>query len=182
MIDAGAKINVQDTDAGKVITIYPQLKTWQKFAFRAWLAVWIVTGLLAFTGMLKESNQDQIVYMIVFMMLWAYFLFYAVKSLIWHQSGSEIMRISEESLDYKRSWGSYGRAVSYDLGTIKNLGLVDLEGKTFVKTYQNAFWTIGGERISFDYLGKKLVIGLRLTDKEAKDVVKLINKGFKPKS
>ena len=50
MIDSGAKINVQDTDAGKVITIYPQLKTWQKFAFRAWLAVWIVTGLLAFTG------------------------------------------------------------------------------------------------------------------------------------
>lgn len=182
MINSDAKINVQDTDEGIVITIYPQLKTWQKFAMRAWLGIWLVTGLLAFTGMLKEAVEDQIVYMIVFMILWAYFLYYAIRSLIWHQSGSEVIRITEETLDYKRSWGTNGSAVSYDLGTIKNLDLVDLEGKAFVQTYQDAFWTVGGEKLTFDYLGKKVVFGLRLTEKEAKDVIKRIKKGYKPKS
>ena len=79
-------------------------------------------------------------------------------------------------MDYKRSWGSYGSAVSYDLDTIKDLGLVNLSGKSFARSYQNAFWTVGGEQIGFEYLGKKVVIGLRLEEKDAKKVVKLIGR------
>jgi hypothetical protein len=177
MIDSGAKISVQDTEEGQLITIYPQLKAWQKIALRVWIAIWAVTGLLGIMSMLGESVGDQYLYLFVFTVLWIYFLYYAIRSVVWHQNGHEKLRIGSENLDYKRSWGSYGKAVSYDLGTIKNLALVNLDGKTFAKTYQDAFWTVGGEKIGFEYLGKKVVIGLRLTDKEAKDVVKRINRG-----
>jgi hypothetical protein len=35
---------------------------------------------------------------------------------------------------------------------------------------------VGGEKIVFDYIGKKVVFGLRLTEKDAKTVVKMIKK------
>ena len=62
-------------------------------------------------------------------------------------------------------------AVSYDLETMKNMELVNLDEKAFAKAYQDAFWTVGGEKIVFDYIGKKVVFGLRLTEKDAKTVM-----------
>lgn len=176
MIQSEAKINLDNTDEGQVIVIYPQLKSWQTIALRIWIAVWAVTGLLGIMGMLRESQGDQWVYFAIFIMLWGYFLHYAIRSIIWHQSGKEYLRITKETLDYKRSWGSYGRAVSYDLTTIKNMQLVNLDDKAFAKAYQDAFWTVGGEKIVFEYFGKKVVFGLRLTDKDAKTIVKMVNK------
>ena len=176
MIDSEAKISVDKTDEGHVIVIYPQLKSWQTIALRIWVAVWSVTGLLGIMGMIKESSGNQWAYFIIFIMLWGYFLYYAIRSIVWHQSGKEYVRITAETLDYKRSWGTYGKAVSYDLETIKKMELVNLDDKAFAKAYQDAFWTVGGEKIVFDYIGKKVVFGLRLTEKDAKTVMKMIKK------
>ena len=94
MIDSEAKISIDKTDEGQVIVIYPQLKSWQTIALRIWVAVWSVTGLLGIMGMLRESSGDQWAYFIVFIMLWGYFLYYAIRSIVWHQSGKEYVRIS----------------------------------------------------------------------------------------
>jgi hypothetical protein len=174
MIQSDAKINIDQQEDGTFVSIYPHLKSWQAIALRLWFVIWVMTGLLAFAGMLREANSDQLVYAAVFMLLWAYFLYYAGRSVFWYQYGKEFLRITSESLDYKRSWGSYGRAVSYDLSTIKDLGLVNLEGKVFAQTYQDAFWTVGSEKIGFEYLGRKIVLGLRLSDGEAKELVRII--------
>ncbi len=176
MIESNAKITVDKTDAGTVITIYPQLDSWQTWALRIWLIIWVVVGMLGIMGMLKEGSGDQLTYTLVFVSFWLYFVYYAGRSILWHQSGKEFLRISDETLDYKRSWGLYGRVQSYDRETIKNLGLVNLDGMSFAKLYQNAFWTVGGEQIGFEYLGKKIVLGLRLTDKDAKRIVKMIER------
>ena len=174
MIESNAKITVDNTDAGVVITIYPQLELWQKWILRAWLIIWTIVGMLAIMSMLKQGVGEQLIYTLVFTAFWLYFIYYAGRSIVWHQSGREYLRITNETLDYKRSWGVYGRAQSFDLNTIKNLGLVNLEGKSFAKSYQNAFWTVGGEQIGFEYLGRKVVLGLRLNEKDAKTIVKMI--------
>lgn len=176
MIESSAKITVDNTDTGTVISIYPHLRGWQTWTLRIWLVMWVLVGLLSIMGMLQSVGSEELAYLLAFVGFWIYFIYYATRSLIWHHYGCEYLRIGEESLDYKRSWGSYGRAVSYDLATIKNLGLVNLKGKSFASTYQNAFWTIGGEQIGFEYLGKKVVLGLRLEEKDATRLVKMITK------
>lgn len=176
MIRSGAKIKVDNTDEGTLIAIYPEMQSWQTVALGIWIVVWVLSGLLGFVGMLKEASGDQFIFLVVFIVFWFYFLYYAVRSFIWQRAGGEFIRIGQETLDYKRSWGVYGRAISYDLGTIKNLGLVDYSGKLYARTYQDAFWTIGGEQIGFDYLGKKVALGLRVPEKDAKDIIRMIQK------
>lgn len=179
MIQSGAKITVDNTDEGTLIAIYPEMLPWQTVALGAWVVVWMLSGVLGFLGMLKEAQGDQYVFMLIFMAFWVYFLFYGLRSFIWHRIGREFIRITKDSLDYKRGWGDYGRAVSYDLETIKNVGLVDYSQKTFARTYQDAFWTIGGGQIGFDYMGRKVVIGMRLPEKEAKNIIRQIEKARK---
>ena len=176
MIESNSKITVDNTDEGSVISIYPQLDTWQLWTLRLWLIAWVLLGMLAIMGMLKAGEGDQLLYAMVFGAFWLYFVYFGARSLVWHQSGREYLRIGEETLDYKRSWSTYGRAVSYDLATIKELGLVNLEGKSFAKSYQNAFWTVGGEQIGFEYLGRKVVLGLRLEENDAKMIIQMITK------
>ena len=83
---------------------------------------------------------------------------------------------SEITWTINEAGAAMASAVSYDLETLKNMELVNLDEKAFAKAYQDAFWTVGGEKIVFDYIGKKVVFGLRLTEKDAKTVVKMIKK------
>jgi hypothetical protein len=176
MINSGAKVTIEETQDGVVVSIFPAHQTWQRVALITWAIVWTMTGLLALVGMLKEINGENGVFLFVFMAFWAYFLFYAVRSIIWMTNGIEYIRVGTESLDYKRSWGGYGTAKSYDLSTIKDLGLIDYSTKKFAKSYNDAFWTMGGEAIGFEYIGQKVAFGFKLSEKDAKQLVRRIEK------
>ncbi len=182
MIQSGAKVTVEETDAGTVIAILPDSSQWQRIALAVWIGVWAFTGILTMVGMLKALEKDTIPFLLVFMAFWFYFLFYAVRSLIWQRAGTEYIRLSEDTLDYKRSWNAYGQVRSYDLETIKNLGTVNYDDKKFVKTYNDAFWTIGGEMIGFEYIGKKEALGFKLSDAQAKEIVKRIERNRRKQS
>ena len=176
MIESTAKVTIDASDEGVVIAIIPDTKAWQKAALAIWSGVWTFTGVIGMVGMLKEASQEAMTFLLVFFAFWAYFLFYALRSLIWHRVGAEYIRISDENMDYKRSWGSYGTVRSYDLATMKNLGTVNYEDKKFARSYSQAFWTIGGEMIGFDYLGRKVALGFKLDEGQAKDLVRRIEK------
>lgn len=176
MIQSSAKIKIDKTDLGSVVSIYPELLIWQRFVLGFWIIAWLLSGLLGIAGMIASKSSDSIGYIVVFMGFWFYFLFFAIRSFLWNHYGKEYIRITAETLDYKRGWGKIGRAHSYDLKTIKNLGMINENKTSFAKTYQDAFWTIGGEVIGFEYIGQKIAIGLRLTDDDAKLILKSIAK------
>jgi len=174
MIKSGAKVSSDKTEEGTVFSIYPQIQPWQRITLWVRIVVWMVCGVALFVGAALNATADQKLFLMVFAAFWAYFLFYAMRTVFWYRWGAEHLRITRDSLDYKRSWRSYGRAVSYDLQTIKNLGMVNYEKKTFARTYHDAFWTIGGEMIGFEYIGKKVVMGLKLSEADAKRIIQAI--------
>jgi len=179
MIQSGAKVTVEETEAGTVISIFPEPKPWQVVVLSIWLMLWVFSGILGFVGGLKEMGADDFTFLLVFMGFWAYFTFYSVRSLVWLRVGAEFIRISEDTVDYKRSWNGFGRVKSYDIDTIKNLGVVNYEDKKFAKTYNDAFWTVGGEMIGFEYIGTKVAFGFKLSETQAKDIVKRIQRASK---
>ena len=176
MIKSSAKVTADKTVEGEVITILPQTSVTQQIVLSVWLVVWVISGLLALLGGLKEMPEDQRTFLFVFMGFWAYFLFYALRSLLWIRVGAEFVRIGTETLDYKRSWNGFGRVKSYDLATLKNIGVVNYSDKTFAKTYHDAFWTIGNEMIGFEYIGRKVAFGFKLNEQQASDIVREIHK------
>lgn len=174
MIKSGAKVSVDKTDEGTVFTIYPQIQPWQTVALVAWIVIWTICGMVLFFGASINATAEQKLFLMVFAVFWAYFLFYSVRTLMWYRSGVEYLRVGRDTLDYKRSWRTYGKVFSYDLQTMRNLGLVNYGKNTFAKTYHDAFWTLGGEMIGFEYIGKKVVLGRRLSEADAKRIIDAI--------
>jgi hypothetical protein len=176
MIQSGAKVTSDKTDEGEVIAILPEVANWQRMAIGIWLVIWVMAGILGMVGGLKSLAKDELTFLLVFAGFWFYFLFYAARSLLWMNMGAEYLRITDEHLEYKRSWNGYGSVKQYDLATIKNIGVVNYSDKTFAKSYSDAFWTIGGEMIGFEYIGQKVAVGFKLSEQDAKQLSTRIRK------
>lgn len=180
MIKSGAKVKADKTEDGLIFTIYPKLQSWQTIALASWIVIWLLCGIAVFIGSTAENeNMDRQLFVFVFGAFWLYFLFYSVRAFVWSRVGAEYVRIGNETLDYKRSWNSFGRVVSYDLQTIKNPGVVNLEKNTFAKTYHDVFWTIGGETIGFEYIGKRVAFGLKVSDSDAKQILRALGEAIR---
>jgi len=52
---------------------------------------------------------------------------------------------------------------------------VNYEDKTWAKIYNDAFWTIGGETLGFEYLGKKVGLGFKMEESQVKKLLKQIS-------
>jgi hypothetical protein len=185
MIKSSAKVSVENTEEGTIISISPQVESWQIISLGVWTVVWLLCGMFMLLSFLRGVSPDEQIFYLVFFGFWVYFLFYATRSFVWNRIGVEHIRIANGYFDYKRAFGTYGKVVSYDVENIKNLGEVNYEDKTWAKTYNDAFWTIGGESVGFEYLGKKVGFGFKLEQKEAKKLIKSIaqakKKAVKPK-
>lgn len=175
MIKSGSKVSVEQIDETTLITISPKIEQWQVVSLGVWIVVWLFCGMFVLLSFLKGIPQEQQMFYLVFMGFWAYFLFYAIRSFIWNRIGAEHLRLTNQFLDYKRAFGSYGRVISYDLENIKNLGKVNYEDKTWAKIYNDAFWTIGGETLGFEYLGKKVGLGFKMDEAQVKKLLKQIS-------
>lgn len=174
MIKSGAKVSIEQTDEGTIITINPEIAPWQQFALGAWVVIWLICGMFIGLSLLKGVTSDEQIFYLVFLGFWGYFLFYAVRSLIWNKIGREYVRIGAENLAYKRAFGEYGKVSTYDLETVKHLGKLNYEDKTWAKVYHDAFWTVGGEQIGFEYFGKKIAFGFKLNEKQVNEILKRI--------
>jgi hypothetical protein len=175
MIKSRSKVSVEQIDETTLITISPKIEQWQVASLGIWIVVWLFCGMFVLLSFLKGVPQEQQIFYLVFMGFWAYFLFYATRSFIWNRMGAEHIRLSNNFLDYKRAYGNYGRVISYDLENIKNLGKVNYEDKTWAKIYNDAFWTIGGETLGFEYLGKKVGLGFKMEESQVKKLLKQIS-------
>ena len=66
-----------------------------------------------------------------------------------------------------------------EINSISNLGLVKYGEKSFKKSYESYFWSMGAEKIGFNSAKRHILIGMQLEDKDAKLLLELINSGVK---
>jgi len=59
------------------------------------------------------------------------------------------------------------------------LGLIDIDRTSWKWQLNDSFWVMGGERLGFEHLGKKVAFGKGLTDEEAKRVVLTLQEALK---
>ncbi|GAB4375721.1 MAG: hypothetical protein Kow0075_02270 [Salibacteraceae bacterium] len=179
MIRSGGEVTIDDTDEGVVIAVKPVWKPWQRAAIVVWIVVWVLCGLIALYGMMAEGNRDTWLVLITFAIFWVYFLYHALRAWVWQRYGREYIRVGNETLDYKRSWGGYGKVVSYYYDNIKELQMIVANTRSFSQAYQETFWTIGGERIGFRYFGKPVAMAMKISETDARKTLRLIESALR---
>lgn len=161
------------------ISINQRVKPWQEGLIFAWVAVWVICGFFFVSQYFISEDEKQKLFIIAFLGFWLYLLFKAMQILIWRLSGSEDIVIQKDVLNYKKSYAGIGKVKKIEINSISNLGLVKYGEKSFKKSYESYFWSMGAEKIGFNSAKRHILIGMQLEDKDAKLLLELMNSGVK---
>ena len=161
------------------ISINQRVKPWQEGLIFAWVAVWVICGFFFVSQYFISEDEKQKLFIIAFLGFWLYLLFKAMQILIWRLSGSEDIVIQKDVLNYKKSYAGLGKVKKIEINSISNLGLVKYGEKSFKKSYESYFWSMGAEKIGFNSAKRHILIGMQLEDKDAKLLLELMNSGVK---
>jgi len=140
-----------------------------------WLVAWTFCGLMIGSQVFLDKNLELRNMILIFLAFWAYFEYMVVKAFRWRKSGEEQLWIGEEEIQYGRTVNNRGILKPYRKDTANNVRLVEEEGNSFVKTFISSYWVVGEQRLAFTVSGKVIYFGMRLTDKEANQLMRWIN-------
>ncbi len=98
---------------------------------------------------------------------------------LWRLKGFELWRLKEGSLTIKDSIIGYGRANEYFVENIQRFGLIPVDETSWKWQLNDSFWVMGGERMGFEHMGKKVVMGKGLTIEEAQRLAPVLDRALK---
>lgn len=165
----GERISFVDKKDHVTFVIYPpKIAKSQRVLIFLWTILWYLVGGAVFSQLFFEYEEKEKIMMVVFLSFWLYYAYRVTRTLLYLEYGREYIKLDQHALRIKRSTGKYGKAEQYFLESIQKLEKLELKENSFQAVYENSPWIRGVNRIQFEYIGKKVSFGRKLSEKEAK--------------
>ena len=173
----GSRISFVDSKEKTTIIIYPEKKPLVTALMGAWIFMWYGIGITMISAyfMMKLSQQEKLI-IVIFMAFWLYYAIRVTRSFLWIMWGTENIKIDAFSFTIKNATKKAGRAKSYYLENIKKFRMELPKAKSLQVSWESSPWVRGGERIEFDYMGKVIRLGQKLSEKDTTLLFNLITK------
>lgn len=160
------------------IEISQGIEQWKMWMLRAWIIAWLfVGGVFLYYAVMQPEGTGKILFFII-IAFWAFFLFRIGKALLWRARGKEVIQIEPKTMWIQNAIGKAGRRQSFKLDHIKALGKIK-EKNEFMSFMDNSFWIIGGDKIGFNYNGRRFQLGKQLNDREVKSLGQILEKSIR---
>lgn len=144
-----------------------------------WSVAWLLCGIYILYARTELPAGDPVrQYLLGFLAFWAYFMLKIGKATLWRLKGFELWRIKDGTVTIKDSLFGYGKATTYFVDNIQKLGLIEIEPSSWKHQWNNSIWVIGGERLGFEHLGKKVVFGKGLDENEARQLIPILKRAL----
>lgn len=169
------RISQEKKEDGVLIKISAYREEGKQKNLTVWLLAWTFCGLAIGSQLFMEENGELKTMIVVFLAFWLYFEYKVVKAFRWRRNGEEQFWITGEELQYGRTYNNRGFLRPYRKDLINPVRSIDQEINTFTRIFADSYWVVGGERLAFTANGKVVPFGLRLNDKECKQLQKMIN-------
>ena len=173
------RVSVDRRDGVTSTVISPRLSRGNEALLLAWVLAWTCCGAYVIYALFRMPSGQERSFTLAFMAFWTYFEVRMVRVLLWRTKGFEKWRLKDGTLTIKDEILVYGRANDYFVENIRKLGLIDMDRTSWKWQLNDSFWVMGGERLGFEHLGKKIVFGKGLTDAEAKQVLVTLQEALK---
>lgn len=172
----GERITWHDEKEFSTVVILPENNSLKNGLLLAWTLMWLfIGGYFAFEFTNRHTQNEQIA-LVVFLSFWAYFAYKVGRATLWQLYGKELLRIDSISMSYKRSIFKYGKAQVFYLENIRKLRVDEVKNTNLVAQFEDSIWVVGGERLSFDYMGKLIRLARKLDEKDTVILFKFISK------
>lgn len=174
------RVSIDRADGRTSVVISARLPKGKETMLVAWFVAWLASGvyvMIARTGLPDGDPKRQ--FWLVFLAFWAYFLVRVGRAMLWRLKGFELWRLKDGVLTIKDSIFGYGKANTYFVENIQKVGALNVDATSLKYQLTDSFWTIGGERLGFEHLGRKVIFGKGLNEAESKRLLHVLQDALK---
>ena len=185
------RISYHRHDEYTTILISSKVEKWKESLLFGWMMLWLIIGIAIIYVLIsgdyvkmdsaKEVKDQARLFLLLFLVFWAYFAYRIVKVYLWRKKGVEYIKLDKDSFLIKRAFGKMGKAHTYKYNEMRELELIDQPVRSFANVMGSSFWDISNERIKFDFHGKMIAFGIQIEDAEAKKLCNFIQLEVKKK-
>jgi hypothetical protein len=152
----------------------------KRYLLLLWLLAWLACGIIVILERRQIGASDPMrQFLLAFLAFWAYYLVVIGKALLWRWFGMELWRVKDGILVIKDSVFGFGRATSYFVDNIQALGLLKVDPSSWKAQWNNSLWVVGGQRLGFEHIGRKVIFGKGLDEADARRLAALLKEVFR---
>jgi len=173
------RVSVEEKPDAISIVVSPRLPRAKEALLIAWCIAWLFCGAYVMVELSGMPRGDTRSFVLAFMAFWLWFAFRIGRVALWRLKGFELWRLKDGRLTIKDSIFGYGRANDYFVENIQRFGLITIDERDWKWQLNDSFWVMGGERLGFEHLGRKVAFGKGLTKEEAQRVAPVLESALK---
>ncbi len=171
------RISFFDHGTSTSIVISSKINRLKETMLLFWILCWSACGIYLVYELVTGNHDDKMqIGLFIFISFWVYFEYRITRVFLWRKWGMEFMRVDDEEFSYKISVGRFGKASRFYFDSMGPFRTDKDVSKSFAVNIEDSFWFVGGEKIQFEYRNKQYKIGRQLSEKECKDLIRLIQK------
>lgn len=174
----GDDISFKDHENGSTtIIITPKREMWKDIVLGLWLLLFTAAGLFILYQLFwGDFTKEQKLTFVIFLSFWAYFEFRVGKAFFWLIKGREFIKMSQGEFQLKKAIGTFGKQKRYFIDNMGPFLPIKKKETGISFQFEKSYWVVGGETIQFDYQGKTIVFGRKLTEEERRLLLQVLQK------
>ena len=110
----------------------------------------------------------------IYSAFWAFFAFRLGKTWLWRKMGREIITVDRRGVSIAMAFGRRGLPDFFAHGTYGPLNRIEEQPTQILRSFEHAFWSMGGETLQFKGGRRVMVFGKQLADKDADGLARLL--------
>lgn len=168
------RISVDETKSFSIV-ILGKIERWKESILLFWVLSWTFCGIVFLTYFFGDTPYRFDIAMLVLILFWLYFEIRILKVFLYRRKGYEKMEFDLDLFTLRTKVITEGKKHAYSVNEISEFKMVPHSDKNFFSFMDNSFWVLGGDRIYFDYFGKKVVFAKQVDPIEVKKLLSLLN-------
>lgn len=140
-----------------------------------WFIAWSFCGVAVIAQFFFDMDRNQKLFLVIFLVFWAYFEYQVMQALRWRKSGQEKIKIKEGKLHYVKEISGRGLEKIYEEKTLSPFTYQADANEGFFNVLNQSSWMPGNEVIEFKAGDRKRRLGIQLNKNDAEVLAKKIN-------
>ena len=159
------------------IDITQQISARNMGLLSGWLVLWLsLEAAVLYVWTQEPTAGNAWLGYAIYSAFWAFFAFRIGKVWMWRLRGSERIVANTRGISVAMAFGRRGLPDFFAHGAFTGVTRVEENPTQILRSFEQAFWSMGGETLQFKAGRRTMVFGKQLADRDADALLKLLQR------
>jgi hypothetical protein len=176
----GDRITFDHSEDALRVDIRQQIPPAQMSLLSIWLVAWCALEAAVVYFWTQEPNEGNAwLGYAIYSAFWGFFAFRIGKVWLWRLRGREVLVVDRKGVSIAMAFGERGLPDFFAHGTYSLPQRIKENPQQILRTFESAFWSLGGETLQFSCGKRTMVLGKQLSDRDADTLVKMVQSAIR---